>query len=155
MRQGVKPTNQRIVARTHERVADMDGLAVASLAVLAVVSVIWTVALVAVALEARRASKRLQEFIRSVEMELKPTVLEAREAIRKLDRTAAGAADTVERVRGTFVRLEQAGENVRATTGKVRALLGTRFIPALSLLAGVRTGTKVLWSLYTQRRASK
>jgi hypothetical protein len=55
-------------------------------------------------------------------------------------------------VRGALLKLEQAGENVRATTGKVRNLLGSRFIPALSLLAGVRAGTKVLWDVYTHRR---
>ena len=133
----------------------MDGVAVASLVVLAVVSVIWTVALIAAALETRRAARRLQEFIRTVELELKPALLEVRETIRKLDRAAGGASDTIERVRGTFVKLEQAGENVRATTGKVRTLLGSRFIPALSLLAGVRAGTKVLWSFYTHRRETK
>ena len=133
----------------------MDGLAVASLVVLAVVSVIWTVALIVAALEIRRAAWRLQEFVRSVEMELKPTIQEVREAIRMLDRAARGAADTTERVRGAFIKLEQAGENVRATTGKVRTLLGSRFIPALSLLAGVRAGTKVLWSFYTRRRETK
>lgn len=133
----------------------MDGLAVASLVILAVVSVIWTVAFIVTALEIRRAAWRLQEFIRSVELELKPTMQEVRETVRMLDRAARGAADTTERVRGAFVKLEQAGENVRATTGRVRAVLGLRFIPALSLLAGVRAGTKVLWHLYTQRRESK
>jgi hypothetical protein len=133
----------------------MDGLAVASLVVLAMVSVIWTVALIVAALEIRRAAWRLQEFIRSVELELKPTMQEVREAVRMLDRAARGAADTTERVRSAFVKLEQAGENVRATTGKVRTLLGSRFIPALSLLAGVRAGTKVLWSFYTRRRETK
>jgi len=133
----------------------MNGLAVASLVVLAVMSLLWTVVLIAVALEVRRASSRLQEFIRSVEMELKPTMQQAREAIRTLNRAAQGAADSAERVRGALVTLEQAGENVRATTGKVRALLGSRLIPALSLLAGVRAGTKVLWSFYAQRRETK
>ena len=133
----------------------MNGLAVASLVVLAVMSLLWTVVLIAVALEVRRASSRLQEFIRSVEMELKPTMQQAREAVRTLNRAAQGAADSAERVRGALVTLEQAGENVRATTGKVRALLGSRLIPALSLLAGVRAGTKVLWSFYTQRRETK
>jgi hypothetical protein len=132
--------------------AEMNGLAVTSLVVLAVLSTIWTVALIAIALEVRRASWRLQEFIRSVELELKPTMHEARDAIRTLHRAAQGAADSTERVRGALIKLEQAGENVRATTGKVRNLLGSRFIPALSLLAGVRAGTKVLWDLYTQRR---
>ena len=133
----------------------MNGLAVASLVVLAVMSLLWTVVLIAVALEVRRASSRLQEFIRSVEMELKPTMQQAREAIRTLNRAAQGAADSAERVRGALVTLEQAGENVRATTGKVCALLGSRLIPALSLFAGVRAGTKVLWSFYTQRRETK
>ena len=135
--------------------SEMNGLAVASLVVLAVMSLLWTVVLIAVALEVRRASSRLQEFIRSVEMELKPTMQQAREAIRTLNRAAQGAADSAERVRGALVTLEQAGENVRATTGKVRALLGSRLIPALSLLAGVRAGTKVLWSFYAQRRETK
>ena len=131
----------------------MNGLAVASLVVLAVVSVIWTVALVAVALELRRASWRLQEFIRSVELELKPTMQEAREAIRTLNRAAQGVAESTERVRGALIKFEQAGENVRATTGTIRRALGSRLIPAFSLLAGVRAGTKVLWNFYTRRRA--
>jgi ABC-type transporter Mla subunit MlaD len=133
----------------------MNGLAVASLVVLAVVSVIWTFALIAVALEIRRASWRLQEFIRSVELELKPTMQEAREAIRTLNRAAQSAADSTERVRGALIKLEQAGENVRAASGRIRTLFGSRFIPALSLLAGVRAGTKVLWNLYTRRRETK
>jgi hypothetical protein len=132
----------------------MNGLAVASLVVLAVVSVIWTVALVAVALELRRASWRLQEFIRSVELELKPTMQEAREAIRTLNKAAQGAADSTERVRGALVKLEQAGENVWATTRTIRRTVGARVVPAVSLWAGIRAGTRVLWDLYTRRRAS-
>jgi signal transduction histidine kinase len=130
----------------------MDGLAVASLVVLAVVSVIWTVALVAVALELRRASWRIQEFIRSLELDLKPTMQEARQAIRTLKEAAQGAVDTTERVRAGLLKLEQAGENVIATTGRIRSALGLRLIPAAGLLAGVRAGTKVLWNLYTRRR---
>ena len=130
----------------------MDGLAVASLVVLAVVSVIWTVMLVSVGLELRRASWRVQEFIRSLELELKPTIQEAREAIRNLHRASQGVADGTERVRGALAKLEQAGENVRATTGSIRAVLGSGFIPAASLLAGVRAGTKMLWKLYSRRR---
>lgn len=130
----------------------MNGLAVASLVVLAVVSVIWTIALVVVALELRRASWRVQEFIRSLELELKPTMQEAREAISTLNRAAHGAVDTTERVRAALVKLEQAGENVRTATGRIRAALGLRLVPAVGLLAGVRAGTKVLWSLYSRRR---
>jgi signal transduction histidine kinase len=130
----------------------MDGLAVGSLVVMAVMSVIWTVVLVAVGLELRRASWRVQEFIRSLELELKPTMQDAREAIRNLQRAAQGAAEGTERVRGALAKLEQAGENIRATTGSIRGVLGSRLIPVASLLAGVRAGSKVLWKLYSHRR---
>ena len=130
----------------------MNGLAVASLVTLAVVSVLWTIMMVIVTSELRRASWRLQEFIRSLELELKPTIQDAREAIRTLNRAGQGAAEGMERVRGTLAKLEEAGDNIRATTGVVRSVLGTRLIPVASLMAGVRVGAKVLWKLYTQRR---
>jgi hypothetical protein len=133
----------------------MSDIAVASLVVLAVVSVIWTVVLLAVALEIRRVSWRIQEFIRSLELELKPTIHEAREAIRTLNQAAQGAADSTERIRGALLKLERVGENVRAATGSIRSVLGPPLIPFASLLAGARAGTKVLWKLYTRRRAAK
>lgn len=132
----------------------MNGLAVGSLVTLAVMSVVWTIVLVAVALELRRASWRLQEFVRSLELELKPTVQEAREAIRTLQRAAQGAADTTERVRGALLKLERVGEGVCAATGTIRGLVGSRFIPVFSVLAGVRAGTKMLWKLSRSRRES-
>ncbi len=130
----------------------MNEIAVAALVVLAVVSVLWTVVLVAVALELRRVSRRLQDFIRSVEMELKPTVQEARDAIRTIHRVAQGAAESTERIRSALRTLERASEHVRATAGTVRGLCGSRLIPFAGLLAGVRAGAKVLWKLYSRRR---
>ena len=130
----------------------MNEFAVASLVVLAVVSVLWTIMMVMVTSELRRASWRLQEFILSLELELKPTIQEAREAIRNLNQAAQGAAEGTERVRNTLAKLEEAGDNIRAATGVVRSLFGSRFIPAASLLVGIRAGAKVLWKLYTRRR---
>jgi hypothetical protein len=55
-------------------------------------------------------------------------------------------------VRGAVLRLERVGEGVCAATGTIRGLMGPRLVPAFSLLAGVRAGTKVLWKLYRARR---
>ncbi|MBP1778840.1 MAG: hypothetical protein H6Q86_4851 [candidate division NC10 bacterium] len=130
----------------------MNGRAVAALVVLAVVSVLWTIMLVIVTSELRRASGRLQEFIRSLELELKPTIQQAREAIRTLTRAAQGAAEGTERVRGALATLAAAGDNIRATTRAVRSVVGSRLLPVASLVAGVRVGANVLWKLSTQRR---
>ena len=130
----------------------MNGLAVASLVVLAVVSALWTIMLVIVTSELRRASWRLQTFVRSLELELHPTIQQAREAIHTLNRVVQGAADGMERVRGTLATLDKVGDTIRATTGVVRSGSGALLIPVAGLLAGVRGGANVLWKLNTQRR---
>jgi len=130
----------------------MTGLAVVALVVLAVVSVLWTIMMVIVTSELRRASWRLQKFIRSLDLELHPTIQQARGAIRTLNRSVQGAADGMERVRGTLATLDKVGDTIRATTSVVRSGSGALLIPVAGLLAGVRVGANVLWKLNTQRR---
>jgi len=48
--------------------------------------------------------------------------------------------------------VEEAGENLRMTTGTIRAVFGSRLIPIAGVLAGVRAGLKFLWKQYTRRR---
>lgn len=83
---------------------------------------------------------------------MKPTLQQAREAIRTLNRAVQGAAEGTERVRGTLATLDKAGNTIRATTRVVRSGSGTLLIPVAGLLAGVRVGANVLWKLNTQRR---
>ena len=131
-----------------------NGVAVAALVILAVVSLLWTVMLVAVLLELRRLSWRLEGFIRTLELDLRPVVQQAREGIQSVVRAAQGVAEDTARLRGTLTAWEEAGENIRATTGVVRAVFGSRLVPIASVLAGVRVGARTLWKLYTRRRKS-
>lgn len=132
----------------------MDTLAVAALVVMAVVSLLWTVLLVAVVLELRRASWRLQEFIRTLELDLRPMLQEAREGVRTAAKAAQGVADGTARLRGAMTALQDAGENLRVTTDVIRAVFGSRLIPVASVLAGLRVGVKTLWRRYRRRRES-
>ncbi len=122
----------------------MNTMGVAALVVLAVVSILWTVLLIPALLEMRRASWRLQEFIRTLELELRPILLEARETIRATTQAAQGVADGAVRLRGAMAAMEEAGGNLRATTWVLRAVFGSRLIPVASILAGVRAGFKTL-----------
>lgn len=130
----------------------MEALAAAALVVLAVVSVVWTALLIPVLLEFKRASWRLQEFIRTLELDLRPVLQEAREGVREMTKAAQGVADSTARLRGAMAAMEEAGENLRVTTGAIRAVFGSRLIPVASVLAGVRAGVKTLWKRYRQRR---
>jgi hypothetical protein len=122
----------------------MNAVGVTALVVLAVVSVLWTVLLIPALLELRRASWRLQEFIRTLELELRPTLQEARETIRAMTQAAQGVGEGAARLRGAMAAMEEAGGNLRATTGVLRAVFGSRLIPVASILAGVRAGIKAL-----------
>jgi uncharacterized protein YoxC len=132
----------------------MNSLAVAALVVLAVVSVLWTVLLVAVLLELRRLSWRLQEFIRTLELDLRPILQEAREGVRTAAKAAQEVADGTARLRGTMAALQDAGDNIRVTTDVIRAVVGSRLIPVASVLAGLRVGVKTLWRRSRRRRES-
>jgi signal transduction histidine kinase len=122
----------------------MNTVGVTALVVLAVVSVLWTVLLIPALLELRRATWRLQEFIRTLELELRPTLQEARETIRAMTQAAQGVGEGAARLRGAMAAMEEAGGNLRATTGVLRAVFGSRLIPVASILAGVRAGIKAL-----------
>ena len=130
----------------------MNTLGISALVVMAAVSLLWTALLIPVLLEMRRVSWRLQEFIRSVEMELRPLMQEARQAITNVEHAAQGVSEGATRLRGAFSAMEEAGENLRATSGVIRAVFGSRLIPAASVLAGLRVGLKMLWKRYPRRR---
>lgn len=131
-----------------------DAVAVAALVVLAVVSLLWTVMLVAVFLELRRLAWRLEEFIRTLELDLRPVLQQAREGIQSAVKAYQGVAEGTARLRGALAALEEAGENIRATTSVLRAVFGSRLVPIASVLAGLRVGARTLWKLYTRRRKS-
>lgn len=130
----------------------MNALGVAALVVLAVISLVWTVLLLPILFEVRRASWRLQEFIRTLELDLRPVLQEARETLRAVSQAARGVADGTTRLHGALAGLEEAGENLRVTTGVIRTVFGSRLIPLAGVAAGLRAGFKVLWRRYTQRR---
>lgn len=132
----------------------MNGLGIAALVVLAVISLVWTAVLIPVLLELRRASWRLQEFIRTLELDLRPMLQEGREMIRNMNKAAQGVSESAVRMGGALAALEETGENLRVTTGAIRAVFGSRFIPVAGLLAGVRAGIRMLWKRYTRRRES-
>jgi len=130
----------------------MNTVATTALVVLAVMSLLWTIMIIPALLELRRAAWRLQEFIRTLELDLRPILLEARDGVRAATRAAQEVADGIIRLRGTVNAGGEAGENRRKTTGAIHAVFGSRFIPAAAVMAGVRAGAKFLWKQYTRRR---
>ena len=68
--------------------------------------------------------------------------------------TQAGqaVADGAAHLRGAMAAMEEAGGNLRATTGVLRAIFGSRLIPVAGILVGVRAGIRTLLKQYGRRR---
>jgi uncharacterized protein YoxC len=130
----------------------MSAVGVGALVVLAVLSILWTILLVPVLLELRRAAFRLQEFIRTIELDLRPVLQQAQDVFRTLNQAGQRVAENSAKVGRVVGALEEAGENIRMTTGVIRAVFGSRIIPVATLMAGVRAGVRMLWKRSSRRR---
>jgi uncharacterized protein YoxC len=130
----------------------MSAVGVGALVVLAVLSILWTILLVPVLLELHRAAFRLQEFIRTIELDLRPVLQQAQDVFRTLNQAGQRVAENSAKVGRVVGALEEAGENIRMTTGVIRAVFGSRIIPVATLMAGVRAGVRMLWKRSSRRR---
>jgi len=127
-------------------------LSAAALMVLAALGVVWTILLLALFGELKRTSQRLQQLLAALETDLRPTLADAREAVRTAARVLEDMHAATPRLQAALSAFQEAGDNVRGATGVVRHLFGHRLIPAAGILAGVRTGLRYAWRLYSKRR---
>ena len=125
-----------------------NGVVTVALAVLAGVSLLWTLGLLLAFMEFRQLSQRVQEALRTLELELLPLAREAREALRRLNQVTLGVEASNAKLQDALGAFQQAGQNVQKTTEVLRAVFGSRFIPMAGVVAGVRAGVKMLWRLY-------
>jgi len=130
----------------------MNTVATTALVVIAVMTLLWTVELLVALLLVRGAVLRMHEFVRMVELEFRPVILDVREILKTTSKITQEVADDTVRLRGVLTSVEDAGENLRVTTSTIRAVLGSRLIPIAGVLAGLRGGAKFLWKHYTRRR---
>jgi uncharacterized protein YoxC len=131
---------------------DSSSVATVALVVLAGVSLVWTIGVWLALSEFRQLSRRLEEVLRAVDLELGPLVRETRETLQRVNAMAQGIGESNARLQDALGSFQQAGQNVRVTTEAVRTVFGSRLIPVASLMAGVRAGVKLLWRRYAHRR---
>ncbi len=130
----------------------MESVGMVALAVLGGVSLLWTLGLLVALMEIRQLSQKIQESLRTLEMELVPLAREAREAIRRLNEVSLGFEASNAKLQGALGAFQHAGQNIQMTTEAVRAVFGSRLIPVAGVVAGVRAGVKLLWKTVRERR---
>ena len=127
-----------------------------ALAILALLGVLWTLAaaLIAVPLfsRLRRAAERADNLLREAELQLGPALADLREMSRHLNKASAGLADGVAQAGRTFEAVGDLGKTLHGANAVLRTALGPGVTVVASLLAGLRSASRVLLRHLFRRR---
>lgn len=125
------------------------GLALWSLVVLFLLLVCG---LVPAFLQIRRTARQAEEFLRIVELELRPALIDMKEVIRNLNRASEQVTGGMEKVSGTLEAIQEAGQTVRSANQVIRHVVMPKFITGAAVMTGVRVGLRTLVARLIGRR---
>ena len=115
-----------------------------ALVVIALAAIAVAIVAIPAVLQIRRTSHRLEEFITTAEIELRPALVDLKETLHNLNRTSAEVRESVERLQGSLAAMEELGQAVHFLGRLLRRGVTPRLITASSVLTGTRVGLKYL-----------
>src|SRR5574337_337772 len=95
-------------------------------------------------MQLRRIAGQTEEYLRLVEIELRPTLVELKEVIQNLNRISDQVAGGMEKMGGTFEAIADAGQTVRDANQLVQHFVFPKLITGAALMTGLRVGLKTL-----------
>lgn len=100
----------------------------------------------------RRTARQAEDFIRLVELELRPALIDLKEVIRNLNRTSDQISGGIEKVGGTLDAIAEAGQTVRDANQLVQHIVFPKLIGAAAFMTGLRVGLRTLLVRLVGRR---
>ncbi len=95
-------------------------------------------------LQLRRTARQAEDFLRVVELELRPALIELKEVIRNLNRASDQVAGGIEKVGGTLDAIQETGQTVRYANQLIQHIVFPKLITGAALMTGVRVGLRTL-----------
>jgi uncharacterized protein YoxC len=92
----------------------------------------------------RRTARQAEDFLRVVELELRPSLIELKEVIRNLNRASDQVASGIEKVGGTLEAIQETGQTVRYANQLIRHIVFPKLITGAAVVAGLRVGLRTL-----------
>lgn len=117
------------------------GLALWSLVVLFLILVCG---MVPAFVQIRRTARQAEDFLRVVELELRPSLIEMKDVIRNLSRASDQVKDGIEKVGGTLEAIAEAGQTVRQGNQLIKHIVFPKLIAGAALMTGLRIGLRTL-----------
>ncbi len=95
-------------------------------------------------LQLRRTARQAEDFLRVVELELRPALIDLKDVIRNLNRASDQVAVGIEKVGGTLDAIQETGRTVRYANQLVKQIVFPKLITGAALMTGLRVGVRTL-----------
>lgn len=100
--------------------------------------------MIPVLIQLRRTARQAEDFLRAIELELRPVMVEAKDAIRNLNRVSDQVNNGLGKVGGTIDAIAEAGQTVRDANQVVQQFIVPKLITSAAFTTGLRVGLKTL-----------
>jgi hypothetical protein len=95
-------------------------------------------------LQLRRTARQAEDFLRVVELELRPALIDLKEVIRNLNRASDQVAGGIEKVGGALEAIQETGQTVRYANQLIKHIVFPKLITGVALMTGLRVGVRTL-----------
>ena len=92
----------------------------------------------------RRTARQAEDFLRLVELELRPALIDLKEVIRNLNRASEQVTGGIEKVGGTLEAIQEAGQTVRYANELIKHIVFPKLITGSAIMTGIRVGLRTL-----------
>jgi len=92
----------------------------------------------------RRTARQAEEFLRLIELEFRPALIDLKEVIRHLNRVSDTVTVGVEKVGGTLEAIQEVGQTVRIANDLVQQIIFPKLITGAAFVTGLRAGLRTL-----------
>ncbi len=92
----------------------------------------------------RRTARQAEDFLRVVELELRPMLIDLKEVIRNLNRVSDQVTGGIEKVGGTLEAIAEAGKTVRDANQLIQHIVFPKLITGAAFMTGLRVGLRTL-----------
>lgn len=103
-------------------------------------------------IQIRRTARQAEQFLKLVELEFRPALLDLKEIIRHLNRVSEKVAGGVEKVGGTFEAIQETGRTIRIANDLVQQIIFPKLITGAAFMTGLRVGVRTLIRRLVGRR---
>ncbi len=92
----------------------------------------------------RRTARQAEDFLRIVELELRPMLIDLKEVIRNLNRASDQVTGGIEKVGGTLEAIAEAGKTMRDANQLIQHIVFPKLITGAAFMTGLRVGLRTL-----------